>query len=564
MLFFLTQTPVEADTVKTAVGATDSLKNDSLVLDTLPQYKIPEVVEITEPVAWGPGSFAEYAVSDDDLFLSDAFAVSSFLVKGGLLYRRGSEPYRIPVTINSHPLTNQLTGYFNIDRLAAQFVDRITLNADAVGFHTLVNRYDRPYSHIRFMILGKTTLYNINFARPITNDMGFYTAGTYRRTRVAVVTEFAYETSNSFYADYYWNNFFKSRVDFMYNGSTLGEKQKTEFIDASLIMGRGDIKTNIFFNYDHFDFDSSTVRADDAVYGATVSGLHDLNFLRLGWHCTARGDNARIQVPPSSPYTDQIEYIIQGGVTAEKKWGRFQGILTSDLDFVGRDGFFPIPKLNISYNAFDSLFFFVNVNRAYRIPTVIEREGLYSTWDPFFPSYGNPDLVPEVTWFQEAGYRYKNWLIAVYKNDYQNYIMYREDLPFVYRPVNITKTDFLGVENTLELPLVWGFTAEIAGDYLIHTDTYINYPKYKVGMTLDWQAEKGRARFKIFSQGRYLGPRFSWGGADHRPVFSLGALVRFVTLTACFKVENILDDAISDFSVPERNISLSIKWEFFD
>lgn len=66
ILFFLAQTPVEADTVKTAVGATDSLKNDSLALDTLPKYKIPEVVEIIEPVAWGP--IAGYAVSDDDLF----------------------------------------------------------------------------------------------------------------------------------------------------------------------------------------------------------------------------------------------------------------------------------------------------------------------------------------------------------------------------------------------------------------------------------------------------------------------------------------------------------------
>jgi len=543
----------------------DSLKNDSLALDTLPKYKIPEVVEIVESVAKGPGSFVEYAVNDDDLFLSDAFAVSPFLAKGGLLYRRGSEPYRIPVTLNSHPLTNQLTGYFNIDRLAAQFVDRITVNGDNVDLHTLINRYNRPYSHIRFMVLGKTTLYNINFTRPITNEMGFYTAGTYRRIRVAVDTGFAYETANSFYADYYWNDFFKSRVDLVYNGSAVGEIQKTEFIDASLIMGRGDIKTNIFFNYNHFDFDSSTIRAGDAVYGATVSGLHDLSFSRLGWHCTIKGNNARIQVLPSPPRIDQFEYTIQGGLTATKEWGRFQGILTADLDFVGRDGFFPTPDLKISYNPFDSLFLFVNVNRLYRIPTVIERCGFSHAWDPHFPNWGNPNLVPEVLWFQEAGYRYKNWRVSFYKNDYQNYIKYRRILaePGV-RPVNIPKTDFLGLENTLELPLTWGFTAGIAGNYLIHAEPDLYYPKYNAGFSLDWQAEKGRARFKITGWGRYLGPRCPGGKADLRPVFSAAALVKFVTLTAVLRVDNILDDAVSDFFVPERDISLSVKWEFFD
>lgn len=565
ILFFLTQLPVVADTVNPAADIPDSLITDSLTVDTLPKYTIPEVLEIADPGPPEPGSIAAVTINDYDLFLSDAFAVSPFLVKAGLLYRRGSEPYRIPVTLNSHPITNQLTGFFNIDRLGAQFIDRITVNGDNVDLHTLINRYNRPYSYIRFMVLGKTTLYNINFTRPITNDMGFYTAGTYRRSLVSDDTGFAYETANSFYANYYWNNFFKSRVDFVYNGSAIGEKQKTELIDASLILGRGAITTNIFFNYNHFDFDSSAVRADDAAYGAILSGLHDLNFLRLGWHCTIKGDDARIQVLPWPPNTDQFEYFIQGGITAAKEWGRFQGILTADLDFVGRDGFYPAPDLKISYNPFDSLFFFVDVSRTYRIPTIIDRSFFHYDWDPYFPNFptvGNPNLLPEISWRQEAGYRYKGWLVTFYKIDYQNYIKYR-DLPD-RGPFNIPKTDFIGVENALELPLTWGFAAGIAGNYLIHAHTYRYYPKYNAEFSLSWQAEKGRARFKIFGRGRYLGPRFESDNADLRPVFSAEALVRFVTLTAVLRVDNILDDEVYDFPVSERDISLSVKWEFFD
>lgn len=562
MLFFLAQTPVKADTIKTAVGVVDSVVSDSLALDTLSRYEIPEIVDMTDPVSRPPGSIAAFAIGDEDLFSSDAFAVSPFLNKGGLLYRRGCEPYRIPVTLNAHPLTNQLTGYFNVNRLAAQFVDRITVNGDNIDLQTLINHYDRPYSHLRFMALGKTTLYNINFTRPITNEMGFYMAGIYRRARVLENSEFAYENTNSFYANYYWNNFFKSRVDFVYNSSAIGESKKTELIDASLVMGRGVIKTNIFFNYDRFDFDSSTIGADDAVYGAAVSGLHDLSFSRLGWHCTIKGDNARIQHLPSPPYADQFEYFIQGGVAAAKEWGRFQGILTADLDFVGREGFFPLPGLKISYNPFDSLFMFVDVKRLYRIPTVIDRRGFpYFDWDPYVSSRGGY-LEPETYWRQEAGYRYKGWLATFYKIDYQNYIKYW-DLPSM-PPMNLSHAEFLGVETTLEFPLVWGFTTGIAGDYLIHNDSYIYYPKYNIGMSLGWQAERGRARFKIFGLGRYLGPRYEGGDADARPVFTLGGLIRFVTLTGCLKIENLLDDAIADFPVPERDISLSIKWEFFD
>jgi len=558
MIFLLAQLPVGSDTLGIAKTNLDSLAADSLAEDTLPKYKVPEVVEIAEPVVWGPGSIAPFAVNDYDLLLSDAFATTPFLVNGGLLYHRGSEPYRIPVTLNSHTLINQL-GYFNVDWLAANFIDRITVNGDAVGFHTLVNRYDRPYSHLRFMVLGKTTLYNINFTRPVTNNMGFYTAGTYRRNRVAGDT--AYETANSFYADYYWNNFFKSRVDFVYNGSAVGEKQKTEFIDASLIMGRGAIKTNIFFTYDRFDFDSSVVRADDADYGMTVSGLHDMNFSRIGWHFTVKGDNARIQ-GPLPPLTDRFEYFIQGGFTAAKGWGHFQGVLNGDLDFVDSEGFFPAPTVKVAYNLFDSLFLFVSLNRVYRIPTIIERNGFPFVPDSYFPEIGNPNLVPEISWRQEAGFKFKNWLIALYKNDYQNYIIYRD---LLYPPfINIPETDFVGVENTLELPLAWGFSAGIAGHYLIHAETYPHCPKYNAEFSLAWQAEKGRARYKIIGWGRYLGPRFPVGQGDPWPVFSAAAQVKFVTLLAALKFENVLDDQIRDFSVSARNISLSVKWEFWD
>ena len=40
--------------------------------------------------------------------------------------------------------------------------------------------------------------------------------------------------------------------------------------------------------------------------------------------------------------------------------------------------------------------------------------------------------------------------------------------------------------------------------------------------------------------------------------------MKFVTLTAILRADNIIDDRIDDFFVPERNISLSLKWEFFD
>jgi outer membrane receptor protein involved in Fe transport len=208
---------------------------------------------------------------------------------------------------------------------------------------------------------------------------------------------------------------------------------------------------------------------------------------------------------------------------------------------------------------------YVNLGRSFRIPSLSELDSNSRAFDPDFPRVGNPELVSEFSWRQEVGCRYRNLLATFYRRDYQNYIMNRWNaFEQYYHTVNIPRVDFMGVETVLDMQLAWGFRFGFGGDYLIHSEEELAYPKYNAAVSLSRQTEKGRARFKIFGQGRYLGPRFSWGGSDHRPVFNFGALVRFVTLTAILRVDNILDDEVDDFCIPERDISLSVKWEFVD
>jgi outer membrane receptor protein involved in Fe transport len=204
------------------------------------------------------------------------------------------------------------------------------------------------------------------------------------------------------------------------------------------------------------------------------------------------------------------------------------------------------------------------LGRSYRIPSFSELDSSSYVFDPDFPRIGNPELVPEFVWRQEAGVRYRDLSVTLYRNDYENYIQDRW-YPFgqYFHTVNIPRASILGVETALDLPLAWGFRLGFGGDYLIDSESELIYPKYRAGAELYWRTERGRARFKIFGRGRYLSPDVP-GGANLRPVFTLGALIRFVTLTGSLRIENLLDDANPDFPVPERDISLSVKWEFLD
>lgn len=569
MIFLLAQLPVGSDTLGTAKINPDSLAADSLAEDTLPKYKIPEVVSFSDNAAAPPGALSAFPPNDYDLFLSDVFAATPYFNRDGLIYCRGNDPYRFSVTLNGRPMNRRPSGYFDVDEIAIQILDRVAVTGRGIDLQTKTNHYARPYSYIRFTALGTTTLYDLNFARPITDDMGFYGAGFYCRARIPRDTLTVLSTTNAYYADFYWNNFFKSRLDLFYNERSTGDGRKNETYDAALTLGRGCVKTQFYCDaYGLTERDSSSgfyAAVNDLTYGLLSRGNHRAATIDIAWELGGTGDNSSSETPWSGRQSFGFYYIGHGHVEAAKKIARARFALSSAFDYIDGSKSVLMPGGSAEFALADSQYLFATVQRDYRTPSLNENFGHYQIYDPQFPAYGNPDLRYEYGWREAAGFSGRNLTLALYKDDYHDYIYANSGYAdTIYQFVNRVSARALGVEEFLELPVRWGFSFGLYGDYLIRADSLTSNPKYNAEFSLAWQAEKGRARYKIIGWGRYLGPRFPGGHADPRPVFSTAAQVKFVTLLAALKFENVLDEQIRDFPLPARNISLSVKWEFWD
>jgi outer membrane receptor protein involved in Fe transport len=569
MIFLLAQLPVGSDTLGVAKTNPDSLAVDSLAEDTIPKYKIPEVVSFADGGAAPPGALSAFPINDYDLFLSDAFAVTPSLNRDGLIYRRGNDPYRFSATLNGRPLNHRWSGYFDVDEIAIQFLDRVAETGRGIDFQTKINHYARPYSYLRFTALGSTTLYDLNFTRPITNEMGFYWAGLYCRTWIPRDTLAVLSRTNAYYADFYWNNFFKSRLDLIYDGRSTGDGRKNETYDAALTLGRGSVKTQFYCDaYGFSDRDSLSgfyAANNDLTYGLLSRGNHRAAMIDIAWELGGTGDNSSSETPWSGRQSFGFYYIGHGWAEVVKKIARARFALSGAFDYIDGNMSVFMPGARVEYTLADSQYLFATVQRDYRAPSLNEIYGGNLVYDPQFPFHGNPDLRYEYRWREEAGFSGRNLTLSLYKNDYHDYIYaVSEYADTFYQYDNRVSARALGVEDFLEFPVRWGFSFGLCGDYLIQADSLPSYPKYNAEFSLAWQAEKGRARYRIIGWGRYLGPRFPGGQADLRPVFSAAAQVKFITLLAALKFDNVLDEQVRDFPLSARNVSLSVKWEFWD
>lgn len=549
----------------------DSLLSDSLAADTLPViYPIPDIV-------YYGGRGTEINTVDGlhprvyDLFVRELLPAAGLLDQHGRLTGRGrTAPARSQWSLNSRRMDNRINGSGDIRLLPLPFIETAVIADGEADLRTQVNRYDRPYSHLRFTTLGSTTMYNLDLTRAVSADAGFYLSGVYSRQNEAVTD--SDETRNAFYASSYTGHPVSSRLDLLYSDRRLPGREKSTLYDAAVILGRKIVQARFSYRAARDEY----VNRYQVNPGVTVhnrieqirmdaQGRPGFSPFILEWELWFKTDRVRTRSIFSDGLTDRA-WRSGAGLMGIRSLGNFRFTLTgrAETDFQG--GWFPDPGLRVGFAPFDSQEIFVSLRRTFQQATLSEKYGLDQVYDPEYPQLGNLALQDEYSWNAELGYVKQGMKIIVYQSEVRNYIKYQpflSGLDSFYAASNLSRATIRGLDLALNLSLGWGFCLDAAGAYYFsHQDELC--PDYHMLGGLRWQAAQGRARYEVAGWSRYLGPRYGRPEGDTRPVLSAATAIRFIALTASARLENIFGDEIADFDTPPRNFRLTIQWEFWN
>ncbi len=547
---------------------TDSLRQDSVKADTMPViYPVPDIVQYRDRDPDNAG-FLSFQPRAYDLFLDDLLQSAGMLAKNGRLVTRGRvAPARAQLDLNSRVLENRIYGACDTRLMQLQCLESISPDGGDADLRTRINRYDRPYSHIRFTTLGNTTLYNLDLTRALNNNIGFYLSGVYSKHPAALSD--SDETRNAFYGDFYTCGTISSRLDLIYSDRNLPGIEKGSMYDASLVLGKGPFRSRIFYNSQITEHDNSTgirPRSRTAHIGAEFRGDHDLSPFRFDWEARFNTDQIRTRSVYPSYYIEN-DYLSSIDLAGEYDPGRFRFVLGARGETDFDSDWYPAPRGRIGFAPKDSQELFLSLDRTYHRPTIGEQFGAEYVYDPSYILIRSDHPKTEDAWRMVAGYNMRNITLTFFNDEITDYIKYAhasyDDTSREYEVINIPHGRIRGFDLCAILPLRWGFSIGAAGNYLLeHEDG--SCPDYSIFGSLAWLHTHGRARYEICGWGRYLGGRYGWSGGDDRPVLYAAAAIRYIALSMSLRIENILDDTISDFTVPSRNVTLSIQWEFWN
>ncbi len=565
-LGFIDTLRMPPDTVKPAavVQTADTTKKD-----TIWTYEIPRIVALEGKNALGnaiatvrvQGSLA-YQYTTPEVFSFSPY----FLLKKDnsvLLISRSSDPLIAQYYLNGHPLKDRFIGFIDLNAVPVSCPDRIAMYGNAGGdlldvdVTSKVNRYERPFSILNFTTLGDNTIYNIDFTRALTNDLGLYFNGLY--SNIFKLQDNFYHKLNAYYGNFYYNRYLPLRLDLLYASSTYGAEEENSLFDVSFT---ADILQNrLCVYYNRF----GVSRADTA---AGSSGNESKNFgfvtetvkrtplcdLYLGLD----GVLSTVVTDHEGTFNGNEGKVIAG---MGKTWQRLILCADNSTSFNDDGDIRFSPRLLVGYDMFDSTFLTTCISRGFRMPAITETDAPVDT-ALFLP---NPELDPVTWWNKEIGMKKGNNSFVIYNTNFNDYIVYAEDWGYL-KPVNRSNRSFLGIEGTAGFSLVKLLDFKLAGNYLFSDEPDHYLPSLHLGSSITLKRENDRSMQAITVLGLYVGERRYLSNAVYPDagVISVVGMIRFITLTAVLKVENLLDQDVPFTPLSRLNTSLSLKWEFWD
>ncbi len=575
-----------------------TMSQDSVTVDSAVVYEIPKIVYFDFDSAIENTFFNTQNNIPEayDVDLQEALFHSPYMFMdlgtGQLteLSRRGQDSKHTTVFLNSHRIENQLFGSTNVTLLPIQFIEEISLGGQHFGLNdinlsTKINRYNKPYSSIKFMT-GEfnTNMYNVDLTRPITNYFGFYLSGLYWESQGhRLDAEFKIR---SLYTNLYYNQIFPMRFDVIYfsNNSdiprhTLSTHQRAEdtFIDACWVCG--DNKHKIALYYTHTKnqcadtIGGSSLEHTTRNCGADINNYYSTDDFQIIYRFM--GVLSEIE---SDLYDSHSLHSLNFLANITKSFRTFLFTVSNRGELQNDNEFFYVPKLSAGFRCFDSTYIFGTVARNYRTPSLAEMYGPYHSLGPYGLVRGNSELMPEYFWSQEYGIKGKNGAVILYRQDYEDLIIPQPDSQDYYTPHNVDTWTTVGVEGFFEMPVrldkdvrksVTEISTGFGGYYLFKGDSLPFIPEGNARASLSFKRETERFGLSFTIRGELVGSRHDMHGNTLDPftVISVIGQVRFITLSFILRLDNVSDESyayIPPYTMEPRHIDFLVKWEFWD
>jgi len=574
------------------------MNQDSVTVDSAVVYEIPKIVHFDFDSAIEKMLFnTQNNVPEEyDVNLIEALFQSPYMFMdfgtGQLteLSRRGQDSKHTTVFLNSHRIDNPLFGSTNVILLPIQFIEEISLGGQHFGHNdvnvsTKINRYNKPYSSIKFMT-GEfnTNMYNIDFTRPITNDFGFYLSGLYWESQGHRVN--SHFNINSLYTNLYYNQILPMRFDVIYFSNEFGipwhtldafHRAEDTFIDACWVCGNNEHKIALSYtstNNQYIDtIAGSSHEHTVRNYGADINNYYNVDDFEIIYRFM--GVLSKIE---SDFYGSHSLHFLNFLANISKSFKTFLFTLSNRGELNDDNEFFYVPKLSVGIKCLDSTYLFGTIARNYRIPSLAEMYGSYHSLGPYGWVRGNSELLPEYFWSQEYGIKGKNGAIILYRHDYEDLIILQSDSQEYYTPHNVDTWTTLGVEGFFEIPFrlnrdvsksVTEVSTGFGGYYLFEGDSLPFIPEGNARASLSFKRETERFGLSFTIRGELVGSRHDMQGYTLDPfsVVSVIGKVRFITLSFTLRLDNISDENyayIPPYTMEPRHLDFSVKWEFWD
>lgn len=550
----------------------DSLRADSLVEDTIKIQKSPQTLSsnLTSALDTILYSIKFITPKDYEIWLPEVLLRTGSAINVNGYITEVSSPFKENFLLNGHIIENPLFGKFNLIQLPNQFFETITIAKDDYGAKgrviNLVSKFPRytlPFSHIYFTLLSNNAIYNIDFTRPISNNLFFYLSGVY--SNIFQPPESLYLKTNGIYANLSYNQFTPINLNFIYTANNYGQGFFLSLCDGSLSLGDKNHRLILYYTLNNYNLKSAT---DDSFIdnhmrnlGAVGNSSFKIGIFKLGMEIEWLFTNLNSEIYGNK---DIIRVILNPNLKGALQKFVFGLSMQNRIDKENSYQF--NPGFNLGYEFFDSLFLIGSIQKNTRMPAIFQKLGLPPTFGLSFVLNPNTSLKPENLFIKEVGIKKKDVFLNYYEMSIDNVISYEKDSSGYYTARNHKNGFVSGLEAYLEVPLISNFLLEISSNYQFKNSSINSIPKANFNIIFLWHRRTDRFSFDFGPQLRYVGERYDLNGREYKPFYTLSAVsaVRFISLSFSAIIDNILSENPVDYSYAGRKFSFVVKWEFWD
>ncbi len=575
------------------------MNEDSTTVDSVQVYEIPEIIHFSFDSAIEKELHTTQNIVPEhyDLNLTEAISDSPYMLMNygtgqlSTISRRGQDPRHTTIFLNNHRIDNPLFGYIDLTTLPIQFIENISVGqnyfgSEGINLTSKVNHYDTPFSYINFTTgdFG-SNIYNIDFTRPITNDLGFYLSGLYWKSQGHRVN--SHFEINSFYTNFYYNQILPMRFDIIYFSNDYGisgditdihySKAEDKFIDACWICGDNEHKIALSYTSTKNQYTDTIAGSSQEHtirnYGADINNYYSIDDFEIIYRFM--GVLSKIE---SDFYGAHSVHSLNLFANVNKSFNAFLFSISNRGEIKNENKFFYAPKISVGINIFGSTYLFGSISRNYRNPSIAEMYAPYELFGPYGQVKGNSELLSEYYWSQEFGIKRKNSTLTFYKHDYDDLIVIQPNGNDYFMPHNIDSWQTIGVETCLEVPVrlsdhlgtsVTEISAGFSGNYIFKGDSLPFIPDGTARISLSLKRNTKRFGTSLTAKGEFVGHRQDMNGqlVDPFGIISVAGTIRFVTLSFTLRLDNIINEKyayIPNYTMEPRHLKFSIRWEFWD